>query len=192
MKSLAIILAAVLIVGSSLMTTAARAQSRPTLRPLEVQLPCDPLHLVPNCKPIAAPTGSVHELSPDDLWKKIQSGHRRRPEIRQGARRRRRIARRQAALRLLCGLDHDDRAIPGRRSEGCKRQSPDAAGPACVLFVRAARRGCRDAAADGPADGRVRSGLDRAQALGSAILHHGGERRRRSVGARHRDSVRQR
>jgi len=47
---------------------AARAQQRQP-----VQLPCDPLHLVPNCKPVAGPAGSAGELSPDELWKKIQS-----------------------------------------------------------------------------------------------------------------------
>ena len=74
MKSLAIIFAAiVVIIGSSPMTTAVRAQTRATPHPLDIQLPCDPLHLVPNCKPVAAPAGRAGELSPDDLWKKIQS-----------------------------------------------------------------------------------------------------------------------
>jgi len=64
-------------------------------------------------RPAAAPMAA-----PEELWKKNPGRQRRRSEVRQGAGGFRGVARRQAALGLLRGLDCHHRANPGRGIEG--------------------------------------------------------------------------
>ena len=159
----------------------AMAQSRPRLPdPLKVAAQLGGAISRPAASPIA---------TPEELWKKVQAANA--TDLRYAKALADSVGSPGAKLRSAC-YGAWIATIEQAQSAGLKDAAGErahATGPARVLVLRAARRGCGGIAADSSPDGRMRARLDRAQAHGRTVLHHGGQRRRRTIRARHRDPV---